>query len=89
MRSLCALRRSLALGACCMQILWAAPASAAGFWLTNTQLLLLMQSVASQNECVSYTFDKNGNVLTKVSQAHGSAAVWGSSVFGCFSWTAS
>lgn len=56
--------------------------------LISSELLAAFQSVASQNQCVSYTYDHNGNITAKVDQTFGASPTWGSSSFGCFTWTA-
>jgi hypothetical protein len=54
----------------------------------NSELLAAVQAVASQNQCISYVYDHNGNITTKTDFGFGATATWGSSTFGCFSWTA-
>jgi hypothetical protein len=56
--------------------------------LVNSELLAAVQAVASQNQCISYVYDHNGNITTKTDFGFGATATWGSSTFGCFSWTA-
>jgi hypothetical protein len=78
--------RRFALLVIASQLIAAAPAQAAGYALMGTDFLGLLQAV-SQNQCTSYQYDKNGNRLTVNSSGFGSTGTWGSSVYGCFSWT--
>jgi hypothetical protein len=48
--------------------------------------LLALQLTASPNQCLSYTYDLNGNVITRTNAIYGATARWGSSPFGCFDW---
>ena len=56
--------------------------------LVNSQVLVALQAVTGQNQCVSYAYDLNGNITAKNNLSFGATATWGSSTFGCFSWTA-
>jgi uncharacterized protein (DUF2252 family) len=43
---------------------------------------------ASQNLCISYTYDRNGNRLTQTSApVETQQPVWGSSKYACFVWS--
>jgi len=53
----------------------------------NGEVIAALQGIAAQNQCLLYTYDHNGNITARVDQGFGTAA-WGSSVFGCFKWTA-
>jgi hypothetical protein len=64
----------------------ASPAHADGFTLVGSDMLALVQAVASQNSCIAYRYDQNGNLITRNNQTFG-GATWGSPVFGCFIWT--
>ena len=66
----------------------AAPFRGQAFGLVNSQVLVALQAVTGQNQCVSYTYDLNGNITAKSNLSFGATATWGSSTFGCFSWTA-
>ena len=70
---------------CALQLMVAAPAHAAGLILLNSELLALFQTLSHQ--CLTFTYDLNGNRLTSGSQTYSTAPIWGSSVYGCFSWT--
>lgn len=54
----------------------------------NSEVLAALQAVSAQNQCMSYAYDHNGNILTKTDQAFSASPTWGSSAFGCFTWTA-
>jgi hypothetical protein len=54
----------------------------------SNELLAAFQSIASQNQCVIYTYDHNGNITAKIDQPVGASPIWGSAAFGCFLWTA-
>jgi len=69
-----------------LQALFALPAQASSLAVMNSNILALFQAVGAPNQCVSYTYDKNGNILVRANQTYGSQATWGSSTFGCFSW---
>lgn len=45
-----------------------------------------VQAIAAQNQCLTYSYDKNGNRQVETSMTFGSTATWGSSVYGCFRW---
>ena len=80
--------RSLAaLGA--FQMLFASPAQASSVAFANGHILMMFQAAGAPNQCVSFNYDKNGNITTRVNQSFGAGATWGASLFGCFSWTAS
>lgn len=53
----------------------------------NSEVLAALQAVSAQNQCMSYAYDHNGNITSKTDQTFGQAT-WGSSAFGCFTWTA-
>lgn len=55
--------------------------------LSNAIGLAAVQSVSAPNACISYSYDRNGNILTKSAGTYGQAT-WGSSAYACFSWTA-
>ena len=43
--------------------------------------------ISTQNTCMSYTYDHNGNRLTQVTSGIAtSTPMWGSSLYPCFSW---
>jgi len=44
---------------------------------------------AAPNMCLSFTYDKNGNRLTQTTAGVNAQAVWGSSTYPCFVWSAS
>ena len=44
---------------------------------------------AAPNMCLSFTYDKNGNRLTQTTAGLNAQAVWGSSTYPCFVWSAS
>ena len=44
---------------------------------------------AAPNMCLSFTYDKNGNRLTQKTAGLNAQAVWGSSTYPCFVWSAS
>jgi YD repeat-containing protein len=46
----------------------------------------LLGGIGTQNQCLSYTYDKNGNRTSQNNQVFGATATWGSSTYGCFSW---
>lgn len=54
----------------------------------DSDLAALMQVVTSQTVCVVYSYDQNGNRLTQQNLGYSGTGTWGSSVFGCFNWTA-
>lgn len=65
----------------------ATPARAQPFSFVHGDLLAALQAVSAQNQCMLYAYDHNGNITARTDQTFG-AATWGSSVFGCFKWTA-
>lgn len=75
--------------ACAAHLAMAAPARAIGLTLVGGQMLALLQSASSPNLCISYTYDRNGNVLVKTNSTFGAHASWGSSIYGCFVWAGS
>jgi len=46
-----------------------------------------VQSIATQNQCLTYSYDKNGNRQTESALIFGTAPVWGAAPYGCFTWT--
>jgi hypothetical protein len=60
-----------------------APATAA----TSVFLAEGVQSIATQNQCLTYSYDKNGNRQTESALIFGTAPVWGAAPYGCFTWT--
>lgn len=74
----------LILGACFISA--AEPASAGGLGLVNSSLIAMFQSVSGQNVCLVYSYDQNGNRVHSGTLSFG-PATWGSSTYGCFSWT--
>ena len=68
----------------------AAPAAAAArvsrLLLANGNLLAMYQIVSGQNQCFVYTYDHNGNRLTRSNLNPGPGAMWGSAVYGCYNW---
>lgn len=72
-----------------LQMLFASPAQASSLAFANSHILMMFQAAGAPNQCVSYTYDKNGNITVRTNQTYGSGTTWGSSLFGCFSWTAS
>jgi hypothetical protein len=74
-------------GCACALPIWptsAAPAS--GLTMLNTSVLLMFQAITAQPQCSSYSFDVNGNILSRHDFSAATAATWGSSVYGCFNW---
>jgi len=74
---------------CAFQMIVASPAQASSLAFVNSNVLALFQAVGAPNQCVSYAYDKNGNITVRTNQTFGTQAVWGSVQFGCFSWTSS
>ena len=71
---------------CAGQLMLTAPAHASGISLLSGQMLMLLQS-ATPNQCISYSYDHNGNITVRSNLAYGATATWGTSIFGCFSWS--
>ena len=69
------------------QLVAAVPAQASGAFFVNTEMLAMLQVMGSQNVCFTYSYDHNGNRLSKDNQTFATTGTWGSSVFGCFIWT--
>lgn len=67
----------------------ATPAVASRHLPAAGALLASAQVVAGQNVCFKYTYDKNGNRISKTNLTWGSGATWGSTTYGCFNWTPS
>jgi hypothetical protein len=67
----------------------AAPAAASRHLPIGGALLASLQVVGGQNVCFKYTYDKNGNRVSKVNLTWGPGATWGSTTYGCFNWTPS
>ena len=55
--------------------------------VVNSNLLVMYQIVSGQNQCFVYTYDQNGNRLTRSNLNPGATATWGSAVYGCYNWT--
>ena len=72
---------------CGTQLAFSTPAKASGVILASTDMLALFQTVSAANLCIAYSYDLNGNLLVKTSSTYGASATWGSSSFGCFSWS--
>lgn len=68
------------------QMVLVTPVQATPLVLLSSQMLLLSQVVSPPNQCISYSYDRNGNIIVRTDQAYGSSGTWGSSVYGCFSW---
>jgi len=65
-----------------------APVSASHL-ATAAALNALTQTLASQNLCVAFSYDLNGNRTSQSSQAPvATGAKWGDSTFPCFFWSA-
>lgn len=58
-----------------------------GLATSGADLTGLLSGIGVQNQCLYYAYDKNGNRTSQNSQGFG-AAIWGSSTYGCFNWTA-
>lgn len=67
------------------QLVLASPAQASSLLLLNSHMLSLFQSAS--NQCFIYSYDPNGNRLALSNVTYSSTGAWGSSVYGCFSWT--
>ena len=70
-----------------------APDTAPPAWVSrvvawNSNLLAMYQVVSGQNQCFVYTYDHNGNRLTRSNLNPGATATWGSAVYGCYNWVA-
>lgn len=65
---------------------FAAPAQASGIWFMSSELLAMFQ-LSGQYHCLTYTYDVNGNRLASGSQTYSTAPTWGTSIYGCFSWS--
>lgn len=74
---------------CLFQLLASAPAQASSFAAINSNILALFQASGAPNQCVSYTYDKNGNITVRINQTYTSQPSWGVALFGCFSWSSS
>ncbi len=72
---------------CVFQLIPTTPGKAAGLVLMNSEMLALIQIIGSQNLCITYSYDHNGNIVTRNNLAYGAQGTWGSSVYGCFNWT--
>jgi hypothetical protein len=55
--------------------------------ILNSNLLALYQIVSGQNQCFVYTYDQNGNRLTRSNLNPTATAAWGTAVYGCYNWT--
>jgi hypothetical protein len=55
--------------------------------VVNIRVIAALQAIAAQNQCMLYSYDHNGNITARTDQGFGTAT-WGSSMFGCFKWTA-
>lgn len=92
MRFLSKMRAGTFLAIGVLQLVVTSPAQAAGFILLNTDMLAIvhvLQLAGSQKQCFMYSYDLNGNRLANNSLAYSTTAAWGSTVYGCFDWTAS
>lgn len=79
-------RIAIAICLCASQVLvLASPAQASSLLLLNSHMLSLFQSAS--NQCFIYSYDPNGNRLALSNVTYSSTGAWGSSVYGCFSWT--
>jgi hypothetical protein len=87
MRLLLRRRATLLALAGAFQLVAAVPAHATGVFVVNAEMLAMLQVVGSQNVCLTYSYDHNGNRLSRNSQTFAATGTWGSSVFGCFIWT--
>lgn len=52
---------------------------------SNAMLGVIQMMLASQNQCITYTYDANGNRLG-VGRGTLGTATWGSSAYPCFFW---
>jgi len=87
MRLLSRRRATLLAFAGAFQLVAAVPAHASGAFFVNTEMLAMLQVMGSQNICFTYSYDHNGNRLSRNNQTFAATGTWGSSVFGCFIWT--
>ena len=64
------------------------PAQANALLQINPQLAsALLILLDSSSNCITYTYDENGNRLAIASSTVGSGStLWGTAQFGCFSW---
>lgn len=74
---------------CAAQAVLATPAQASSLSLVSSQMLMFLQIASAPNQCISYSYDRNGNITARNNKAYGAQGTWGSSVYGCFSWTSS
>ena len=58
-----------------------------GLATSAADLTALLGGTGAQNQCLSYTYDKNGNRTSQNNRAFGTTATWGASTYGCFNWT--
>jgi hypothetical protein len=63
------------------------PALHSNAMLFDASMSAFLQSSEVQNVCTVYTYDHNGNLLATNNQTFGASATWGSSSYGCFTWT--
>ena len=69
-----------------LQLALTSTAQASTGMLFNSSLLVALQSMGSQNICVAYSYDHNGNVTARSNVTFGLQGTWGTAVFGCFTW---
>lgn len=69
-------------------LLFATPANAITPIPLAAGMMMFVQATTYVNQCVTYTYDKNGNLKVRSNNQYGTQTVWGASTFGCFSWTA-
>ena len=51
--------------------------------------LLAQVLIVTQNMCISYAYDQNGNRLSQTKAAFGAQqSVWGATTYPCFAWNA-
>jgi len=55
--------------------------------LLGSELLAALAATAGENECFAYSYDRNGNRTALNAVTYSGAGTWGSSAYGCFTWS--
>ena len=55
--------------------------------LLSSEMLAALAATAGENVCFAYSYDRNGNRTALNAVTYSGAGTWGSSAYGCFTWS--
>jgi len=58
-----------------------------GQLLLGSEMLAALAATAGENVCFAYSYDRNGNRTALNAVTYSATGTWGSSAYGCFTWS--